>query len=277
MLGVGLVVLLNLPDSVSQNGKALIREFLAPLQSAVTQAFTGTRQWWGAARSLGEMALTNQHMAEELTRLRSELRYLQGLEAENQALRAQLGFQSRPDRQLIPAEIIGRDITGWWQSVRIGQGAAEGIEAGMAMVTPDGLVGRTMNVSIGTADVLLISDPSCRISAHVSDAQTHGIVSGLGLSFRGQPTLEMVFINKDATIRPGDEVVTSGLGDRYPRGILIGHVEQVTRDDSGLYQSATIAPAADIGRLTYGFVVVETPDPVDDLLGRWSPAAGDPS
>lgn len=268
VLGAALVMVLNLPAPVSDRGKAAIREFLAPLQGVVTRITQGSRQWFDAVRSLGELAVANQHMQEELTRLRSEIRYLEGLEQENADLRAQLNFMQRPGRDLIPAEIIGRDITGWWQTVRIGKGIGHGVEAGMAVVTPDGLVGRTLDASIGTADIMLISDSTSRVSAWLPRSGSHGIVSGGGLSFRGLPILTMRFINKDTEIRMGDEVVTSGLGGIYPRGLLIGYVDAVERDETGLYQVADIAPAADLGRFTYGFIVAESHDPVDLLLRR---------
>ncbi len=268
ILGTALLVALNLPESVSQRGKSAIREFLSPLQGLVSSVNHNARHWLGAVRGLGDLALDNRNMAAELTRLRSELRYLEALEQENVELRRQLGYLSRPERELIPAEIIARDISGWWQTVRIGKGLAEGIEPLMAVVTPDGLVGRTMNVSPGTADVLLISDPSCRVSAYLPRTEAHGVTIGRGLSVRGLPLLRMEFINKNVEVRPGDEVVTSGLGGTYPKGILIGYVERVIMDDSGLFQVADIAPTADIGRLAYCFVVAEQADPVETLIRR---------
>lgn len=266
ILGTALLVALNLPESVSHGGKSAIREFLAPLQQLVARIHYGSRQWINTVRGLGDMAVDNLHMAAELTRLRTELRYLEALEQENIALRAQLGFLSRPDRELIPAEVIGRDISSWWQTVRIGKGLAEGVEASMAVVTPDGLLGRTKNVSVGTADVLLISDPSSRISALLTRSGAHGILKGRGTSARGLPILRMEFINKDIEVRPGDEVVTSGLGGTFPRGLLIGYVERAQRDESGLYQLAEVVPSADIGRASYCFVVAESPDPVEALF-----------
>jgi len=268
ILGAALLVALNLPDTLSQRGKSAIREFLAPLQSLVSGTSLRAHQLIQFVRGLGDLALDNQTMSGELVRLRSELRYLEALEQENIALRQHLGFLSRPERALIPGEVIARDITGWWHTIRLGQGAAEGIRAGMAVVTPEGLIGRTMDVSAGTSDVLLISDPTCRVSAYLPRAGSFGVTSGRGVTWRGRPSMRMEFINKDAAIRVGDEVLTSGLGGLFPRGILIGHVERVFMDEGGLYQHADLAPAADLGRLAYVFIIAETSDPVEQLLRR---------
>jgi rod shape-determining protein MreC len=274
LLGVALIVVLNLPDSMTKRGKAAIRDFLAPLQELVTRGQQQSGQWLGAIQELGELAVENQEMAAELTRLRSEIRYLEALQDENRALRTQLGFLSRPDYALIPTEVIGRDVSGWWQSVRVGKGLAEGIESDMAVVTPDGVVGRIDAVSAGTADILLISDPGSTLAAHLPVADAFGILSGDGISARGAARLEMRFINKNARIELGEEVVTSGLGGDFPRGLLIGYITAVTMDESGLYQRATVTPSADLGRLAYCFVIAETPDPVETLL---RPRTGPPA
>ncbi len=274
ILGAALLVALNMPETWSLRGKMAVREFLAPLQQLVSGVGYAARNWVLAVRNLGELAADNRRMAAELTRLRSEMRYLAALEHENVALRRQLQFWHRSERELIPAEVIGREISGWWQVVRVGQGFAAGVETDRAVVTPDGLVGHTLNVSVGTADVRLLSDPACNVSAWLPRADAHGVVAGRGLSPRGLPLLHMRFINKDRAIRAGDEVITSGLGGTYPAGLLIGHVESVTADPRGLYQSAEIAPAADIGRLTFCFIVAESRDPAAALLRQRTRAGG---
>ena len=76
----------------------------------------------------------------------------------------------------------------------------------------------------------------------------------------------MEFINKDKPVLPGDEVVTSGLGGIFPKGLLIGYVDSVSIDRSGLYQQAHIIPKAEVGGLYYVFVVKEEEGPIDRLL-----------
>jgi rod shape-determining protein MreC len=204
-------------------------------------------------------------MAAELLRLRNQLREMKTIEQENIQLRNQLGYLQRVDRRLLPCEVIGRDVSGWWQTVRLGKGVADGVEPDRAVVTANGLVGRTIDVSVRTADVLLISDPTCKVSARITRTGAFGVVRGNGVAWDGRASCRMDFINKNLSVRPGDEVVTSGLGGVFPKGLLIGYVETVQRDSSGLYQQAQILPKASLGMLTYVFVVSEE-DAAAELL-----------
>jgi rod shape-determining protein MreC len=126
------------------------------------------------------------------------------------------------------------------------------------VISPDGLVGKTVEVTKHTAEVLLICDPACRISAKINRVNVFGLVRGKGTNLNGLPVAEMDFINKDTTIRVGDEVVTSGLsgkGSVFPKGVHIGYVEKIYQNKSGLFQSAEIVPRATVGLLDYVFVV----------------------
>jgi len=138
------------------------------------------------------------------------------------------------------------------------EGVSSTRPTGAAAISPDGLVGRTTEVTPFTTEVLLVSDPACRVSAKLTRANVFGMVRGIGNNLRGEPQARMEFINKDVEIRIGDEVVTSGLssgGGRFPRGVHIGYVEKVYKDDSGLFQYAEIIPRATVGLLDYVFVV----------------------
>jgi rod shape-determining protein MreC len=268
VLGTVLLAILNLPESISNQVKAAFREAVAPLQSAVAGTARRVTESIGAVRGLGGALTDNQRMTAEIVRLRNEVRDLKALEAENIALREQLGFARRSPQALIPSEVIARDISGWWQTVRLDKGAGDGIQPDQAVVTTEGLVGRTIAVSPRTTDVLLLSDPSCRISAQIARSGSYGVVSGRRANVRGQVLCVMDFISKDAPVLVGDEVVTSGLGDVFPRGLLIGYVDQVVMDRSGLFQQAQVLPKADLGALRYVFVVAEQVDPVEDLLRK---------
>ena len=110
-------------------------------------------------------------------------------------------------------------------------------------------IGRTGSVSAFGAEVILASDPACKISARIRRTGSFGLVTGRGVNLKGHPLARMQFIHKDTPVHVGDEVVTSGLGGVFPNELLVGYIESVSVDEAGLYQVAEILPQA-VVRLT---------------------------
>jgi rod shape-determining protein MreC len=268
VLGALLLLVFNLPESVSSQVKSVLREAVAPLQGALSSFSNKTRESVESVRGIGGAVAENRKMSAELVRLRNEVRRLETLELQNITLREQLRFAQTSARDLIPSEVIARDISGWWQTIRLGKGLVDGVTANRAVVTTDGLVGKTVATSPHTADVLLVSDPGCKVSTQITRTGLFGVLTGQGTSWRGRVVCRMDFINKDTPVLPGDEVVTSGLGGVFPKGLLVGYVDRVEEDESGLYQRAYVVPKADLGGLTYAFVVVQKESAVEELLRR---------
>jgi len=260
-----LLVLLNLPAPVSRKVESSVREGISPLQQAVSGFGARIKEALIALRGLGGLARENRELSSEMVRLQNETRLLRSLAAENSELRKQLGFAQRNVNEYIPCEVTGRDVSGWWQTIRLSKGVGDRVGENRAVISAEGLVGKTIDVSVHTADVLLISDPACKVSAKISRTGAFGIVTGRGVSPRGRAVCRMEFINKNISVLPGDEVFTSGLGGVFPQGLLIGYVEKVYTDRDGLYQSAEIEPKADLGMVSYVFVESRG-DPVDEFM-----------
>lgn len=251
-----LLGLLNLPIPLSRAVRSAVREALAPLHGLVSRSALRASETTATLRGLGGLVRENRDMAAELLRLRDEVRELQSYRDENRDLRELLGFARRAPHRLVPSEVIARDVSGWWQSVRIGVGRRDAVREDLAVVTADGLAGRTVEATATTAEVLLVSDPTCRVPARLPASGAFGVVLGRGLQRDGTVRCRMEFIDRNAAIEVGEEVVTSGLGEVFPPGIRIGTVTAVFDDDSGLYQWAEVRPAADVGRLRHVFVVL---------------------
>ena len=274
VLGAILLLVLNLPEPISRQTKASMREGLSPLQGLVSTIGRRFSRAAASIRGIGELATDHQEMFTELTRLQILNQEFKHLERENSELREQLQFTQRTDLALIPAEVIGRDISGWWQTIRLGKGAAERVGLNKAVITPYGLVGRTIDVSVRNSDVLLLSDPSCKVSAQIHRSKATGVLYGQGPSWKGRVICRMDFINKNAAVRVGDEILTSGMGGIFPAGLLIGHVVEVEQDASGLFQHADVLPATDLSALEVVFVLSEE-DPLETLFNRRSVAQGE--
>lgn len=267
VLLVGMVVLLNLQGGLSDQVKSGMREGLAPLQAMLSGWSHAARDSVRGVRGLADLAAQNRDLSAELGTLRNRVQTLEALEGENLRLREQLNYAARTERTLASCEVIARDVSGWWRTVRLGKGYLDGIEADMAAITPDGLVGRTVYSTPRTADVVLITDPSCKVSVRLPRTGTNGILSGVWK--REGPDrafCRLEFLNKNSLIEPGDEVETSGLGGVFPAGLTVGTIEDVKRDGTGLGQTARVRIRADVGDLIHVFVVVEKRDPLEDLL-----------
>ena len=255
VLLAALLGLLNLPLPASRRAKEAVREMLAPLHALVSGAGLRVREAATTLRGIGGLAAENRALQEEMLRLRSEVRSLQAAARENTELREELGFRRRTTHRLVAAEVIARDSSGWWQTIRLDRGRNDGIVEDLAVVTPDGLAGRIVEVSAHTADVRLISDPTCRVSVRIPRTGSNGVLSGTGVRWNGQVVCRVDFINRNHPVRPGDEVVTSGLGGVFPPDLLVGYVETIETDAAGLYRRAEVLPRADIGRMRDVFVL----------------------
>jgi rod shape-determining protein MreC len=204
---------------------------------------------------------TLQELEEENTRLsiaNKELsatnHTLRGLETENNRLRNALGYRERAVFQLMPARIIARDASTWYNTIKIDRGSEELIEPDMPVLTEEGLVGKTTIVSEHASVVLLISDENCRVSATVEGTREQGIIRGERTSHTGQPIISLNFLSKRADLKPGQRVLTSGVGGVFPSGILIGAVKDFKERELDGY--ATIVPAVDLSAIEDVFVIV---------------------
>ncbi|MCC5847207.1 MAG: rod shape-determining protein MreC [Verrucomicrobia bacterium] len=262
-IGAILLIALNLPAPASRALKSMTREFIAPLQSlgaSVSSRFRNARE---AIMARGGLPEEHQTLRRELVDLQHQLLELEELRRENLLLRRQLNFVDRSPRELIPAEVLARDISGWWQTIRVDHGGNPAVRANQAVTTAEGLAGKTLEISGRTAEVLLISDPACRVAVEIGDKGAFGILSGQGLSWRGSVLCRVELINKNIPIERSDPVYTSGLGGIFPKGFLVGYIEDVTLDENGLHQSATVRPRANLSDLRVVFIVTETDDRED--------------
>ena len=257
LAGIALLVILNLPESISGRVRSFVRDAVAPLQSLVAGASRQGQETIKLARGVSQLMTENQRQAGEIAQLRLRLNELESLEDETRKLRRLLEYRTREPRRLLACEVLGRDASGWWQMLRLDKGSDDGVRTDMAVTSPEGLIGRVISTTTRTSDVLLISDPKCKISVLVSRSQAFGIVAGRGVTAQGLPVCHMEFINVDRrhAVQNGDEVVTSGLGGVFPKDLLVGRLENVKTNETGLYAEADVVLAADLGALDYVFVV----------------------
>ncbi|MEI6516030.1 MAG: rod shape-determining protein MreC [bacterium] len=260
------LVLLNLPSSVSSSLRGFFRESMASYQGAVTRTLSRFQRGPALAGNPEEVARDRDRLTLEVAALRLRVREQEVALRENVELRNLLGYRARLAFKTVACEVIARDDgSGWWQILRLDKGREDGILEGMPVITPEGVVGRTIEVSSQTCDVLLISDRSFKTSVRFEQDGSYGILHGGGVSLNGVhgvgvlclPSLYRVdYVRKDLEIKTGEWVMTSGLGGVFPAGLMVGRVVRMRPDESGLYQQAEIAPAADLARLQRVLVIM---------------------
>jgi len=265
LLALALVLLLldragnlNTPQDFAQRS-------LGPAERLLSRVTRGVSDFLDTARDLQNLRAENERLREQVEQL--TLVNVQRIESEkeNEQLRTLLNFKrTNPNYTLLvaqivareqPAHITGSDPTNLIEAIRIDQGRRDGIEIGMPVVTARGLVGRVAEVGETWAKVLLIVDEASAVSALVQESRATGVVEGLGNS------LIIRYIPHDQSVQPGDVILTSGLGGQFPKGLVIGTVEEVRKHDVNPYQEATVRSPIDFTQLEYVFVVKEfTPD-----------------
>ncbi|WP_077614594.1 rod shape-determining protein MreC [Caenibacillus caldisaponilyticus] len=184
----------------------------------------------------------------------------QVLNQEFQSLEKQLKIGSLLDYKARPALVIGRSFDEWNKMITVDKGAQQGIQKGMAVVTPEGyFIGKVTAVSQLTSVVTLITDPSesNQISAAVvnKNERAYGMIEGYNAD---KNVLMFEKIPIDKKVKKGDKVTTSGLGGVYPEGLLIGEVVSVKPDEYGLTKIAEVKPSADFNAIDYVDIIERT-------------------
>ncbi|KKS34258.1 MAG: Cell shape-determining protein MreC [Parcubacteria group bacterium GW2011_GWC2_42_12] len=193
-----------------------------------------------------------------INRLIAENVELKFLKEENLTLRKQLNFLAKSGERYLMANIISRgelegDVANS-RSVVIDKGLRDGLFAGLAVVSFVGpgdssqgvIIGKIVNVKDNLAEIYLVTNKNCKLAAAIlGEEKTSGIVTGeLGL------TSKMEFIPQTENIKEGDLVATSGLEQNIPRGLVIGRVTKVIKENNEVWQSATIEPQIDLDSLS---------------------------
>ncbi|HEV2439229.1 MAG TPA: rod shape-determining protein MreC [bacterium] len=226
-----------------------VEAVLAPPAVALARAsgvFTGA---WGFITEIGTLRTANQRLTGEVARLREENARLRPDAQENARLRALLGFKQQLPYRSLAARVVGRDPSQWFSTVLVDRGASDGVQRDDPVITSDGVVGHVVEAVGSAARVLLVADPRSAVSVVLDRSREVGIAVG-----QGQTLLKVTYLSRDADVRPGDLVLTSGLGPIYPRGLPLGAVVSVSR--TTMFQEAVIRPTSDLGHLEDVLIVL---------------------
>jgi rod shape-determining protein MreC len=211
-------------------------------------------------RSKASLQAENAALKKQLDQLTGAAFRIENLEAENALLNKLVGYkEAHQEQKLLPARVIALNLGELRDACLVDKGREDGVQQGMLIIAGSGLAGVIDEVYPSTSRMTIISSSRTRIGARVlrADSRAVGVVTGRSLA---GAALKMQYLPREADIKEGDRIVTSGVGGKYPPGIYIGTVGKVEVDAGGLQKLAQVEPAANLTSLEKVFVLMNIED-----------------
>ena len=201
---------------------------------------------WGleALNSRRKLAELNDRLSHENLLLRGRLQKLAALEAENMRLRAMLDSSPKSADKVLIAELLAVDLDPYTHQIVINKGERHGVYRGQPLLDAEGVMGQVVHTGPLSATAMLITDPSHAVPVQVNRNGLRSVALGTGKADQ----LDLPHIPQNADIRPGDLLVTSGLGGRFPAGYPVAKVVAVSKRPGSAFARITAAPTAALGR-----------------------------
>lgn len=205
---------------------------------------------------LAQLKNENDRLKRQISDLKVRQLGLETLKQENQRLRAAQQFMAEQPHELVSAEIIAVNPSNWNSAVIINKGQRHKIRKGLAVISPDGVVGRIGEVRDSTAEVILITDP--RQGNYIGGIvkRTRDMVIITGGAHRGECTVQPAVDNYFSDLKKKDLVVTAETSDVFPSGIPIGRVVYFVQRINNMVTKAYLKPAVNLGKLEMVYVII---------------------
>ena len=263
LLGSVVLLCLLLLTLQTRSQSSLPADLLAyattPAQSAVAKVNRVTFGAWTTYVDWKNLRAENTRLRGEVQQLRVDALQASETIEENRRLRELLHLKERLPLTTLSGEIIAREWGGWVRSLTVNRGRGDRIARLTAVIAPQGLIGRVVEVRPGASIVQVLTDPTSTVGAHVVRTRTPGIVEG-----ESRGTLRFKYLARDgAGIQVGDRLVTSGVGGLFPRGIPIGEVRSIDDRGSAMFHYATLTPSVDFSRVDEVLLLTEPPNARD--------------
>jgi rod shape-determining protein MreC len=224
---------------------------LSEMQRLATGGVTGWRNMWRGYVSLRDVRAENEELRRQLSDLQIRLQQQRAHADRSRQLERLLELRDRTPLKTTAAAVIGAGASPEFRTMTVDKGSSDGLRPDMAVLAPQGVVGRIITPSARAAKVQLLIDRSAAAGALVERSRAQGVVIGSGDAER----VRLDYVSENADVKVGDLVVTSGIDGIYPKGFAIGRIERVERGSSG-FSAIDVRPAVDFSALEEVLVVV---------------------
>jgi rod shape-determining protein MreC len=243
------LVLLNLPRRTMASLKLGIGTIFLPLFGLASSSQQVVQHAGDAVLPRKELVRQNEALRKENQQLRLQAHQHQEIFRENDRLRRLHGWQQQQPWMLKLGNVVLSEPANWWRSIQIDLGSRDGLSNNLPVLSPDGfLVGRVEAVGLTQSKVVLLGDPNCKVAARVeNEARDSGVIGAAGPL--ETEFVEMNFLSRDANLKPGQVVKTSGNGGIFPKDIPIGKVFDARPVEYGLSTVARVKLGANLHAL----------------------------
>lgn len=248
-----------IPQSIVQIPGEVVSGIIRPMQGIFAWMSNGVNGYLRNLKLQKTIEIEYNELKKQNDQLIYDSLYVKELEEENQRLKDQLKvFQAYEEQNPVMATVTKKETGNWFQMFTIDRGERHGIKINMAVINVDGLIGYVYKVYETTAEVISIIDSRAAISGIIQSSRDQGIVRGT-LGADDEATCRMYYLPVDQIARPGDTVVTSGIGLPFPKGIRIGEVRESTRYMDENKHFVVIEPYVDFQHIEEVIVLVYEP------------------
>jgi len=192
----------------------------------------------------------NKKLKKKIANITQDKNKIKEIIEENKRLKKIVDLGDSIEYETIICRIIGRDASNWFRTLILNKGTESGIRSDMPVISLGAVIGRVINYNKNTSTVLLITDTNSSIGGLIQNTRIAGLVEGNGSS-----DCDFNYISKQADINIGDNVITSGLGNIFPKGFIIGKIIKIKNDSQDLYKIATVKLATNINRIEEVIVI----------------------
>ncbi len=222
------------------NVREVLSVFLIPLQYTLNAPMQAIDWLKVSAATQHELSTENVHLKQQLLLMQVKLQQLINMQQENSELRALLKSSSRINAQFQEAKLLAMNLDPALAEVVLDKGAQDGVQPEQVVIDAAGVMGQIIGVTPFTSRLLLISDPRSGVPVQDDRSGLQAIVVGAG----GNNPLSLIHVSETADIQVGDQLVTSGLGARYPEGYPVGTVTRIFKTSGEPFLNITVKPSA---------------------------------
>ncbi len=250
----------------------IVTTVVSPIQGFFSSITNNVAEYLRMLKIRGNIEYEYEQLRATLDDYATQVAMMDELQREVEALRNQVYEQQQPSHRAmnpIGAQVIGKVGNNYFSTLTLDVGSENGVADYMAVVSNGGLVGVTYNVKPRQCDVRCIIDSDCTVAGLVQSTRDQGSVKGT-LGTNGEPMCRMYYLPENSLPRPGDVVVSSGVGLEFPKGIPIGYIRESTRGMEENKSYVVLDPVVDFQHLEYVTVYRYRPSYAENAQERVS-------